>query len=217
MANTITSFDEAAALNAYAITDKVIRSGARAIIRRFNRMRTKAHTIGDLYPMLEIVYGCYEDAWLYYVSSLEQTYRRVYLSLLPRGQPISQVQQFLSGYAMPEGYVPRAEWERKRARCYESVVAAINAGMTPDKAIDTARNLAVRQMQQGCDDMTVAAILAAYADAGIETVMLVAQRDDRVCHTCLKRDGTVYPIDEAPSLPFHYRCRCVYVPFTSNE
>ena len=72
-------------------------------------------------------------------------------------------------------------------------------------------------MQQGCDDMTVAAILAAYADAGIETVMLVAQRDDRVCHTCLKRDGTVYPIDEAPSLPFHYRCRCVYVPFTSNE
>ena len=213
MANTITSFDVAAPLNAYTITDKVIRSAARSIIRRFNRMRTRVHTIGDLYPMLEIVYGCYEDAWLYYVSSLEQTYRRVYLSLFPRGQPIPQVQQFLSGYAMPEGYVPRAEWERKRARCYESVAAALNAGMSPDKAIDTARNLVVRQMQQGCDDMTVAAILDAYRDQGIETVMLVAQKDDRVCHTCLTRDGNVYPIDEAPKLPFHHRCRCVYVPY----
>lgn len=215
MANTILRFDEASALDAFSKTDKTIRAGARAIIRRFNRMKSKVHTIGDLYVMLEIVYGCYSDSWTYYVSALEQSYRRAYLTLSPRGSPsTSRVQQHLSEVAVPEGYIPQAEWERKRARCYESVVAAISAGMSPDKAIDTARNYVVNQMRQGCDDITETAILDAYRDAGIETVMYVAQKDDRVCHTCLTLDGNVYPIDEAPKLPKHYRCRCIYVPYS---
>ena len=96
-------------------------------------------------------------------------------------------------------------------------MAAVNSGMTPDKAIDTARNYAVNQMRQGCDDMTEIAILDAYKDMGVEKVMYVSQKDEKVCHTCLILDGTVYPIEDAPKLPKHYRCRCIYIPYTRNE
>ena len=35
--------------------------------------------------------------------------------------------------------------------------------------------------------------------------------DQRTCLRCSSLHGRTYPIDEAPPLPLHYRCRCVYL------
>lgn len=52
-----------------------------------------------------------------------------------------------------------------------------------------------------------------YADAGVDRVQLVTRLDDRTCAFCLAHHGNIYPISEAPHLPFHPNCRCVYVPY----
>lgn len=225
MANTATRFDESNALNVFSKTDVIIRRGATAMVRRFNRLRSKAHYASDQYVIIEIVYACYADSWNTYVSALEQAYKRAYLSVLPRGSPQrptdaqanmlakNAVQQHLSSYVTPEGYVPRSEWERKRARCHEAIIAATKAGKSPDSAIDSARNLAVGQMRQGSDDMTDAAVIDAYKALGVTYVRLVSKHDERVCSTCHHLDGEVYELDEAPDLPLHHRCRCIYVPY----
>lgn len=52
-----------------------------------------------------------------------------------------------------------------------------------------------------------------YAKEGVEQVQLVTRLDDRTCAFCLAHHGNIYPISEAPHLPFHPNCRCVYVPY----
>lgn len=39
-----------------------------------------------------------------------------------------------------------------------------------------------------------------------------ATLDKRTCPTCASRDGRVYTVQDAPSLPAHTRCRCTYEP-----
>lgn len=45
---------------------------------------------------------------------------------------------------------------------------------------------------------------------GVKKVRRNAILDARTCAECVSEDGTVYPINEAPSLPEHILCRCYY-------
>lgn len=55
-----------------------------------------------------------------------------------------------------------------------------------------------------------------YVKEGVQYVQLVTRLDDRTCAFCLAHHGSVYPVSEAPHLPFHPNCRCVYVPYRSD-
>lgn len=99
------------------------------------------------------------------------------------------------------------EWERKKARTTE----AIAASTARSKVIDDALKALARQIGQGAIDITDAATIAAYMDAGVKNVMWVSERDERVCNTCVDMDGNVYDIDSVPPKP-HRNCRCVLRP-----
>ena len=45
---------------------------------------------------------------------------------------------------------------------------------------------------------------------GVQKVRRNAILDARTCAECSSENGTVYPINDAPSLPEHVRCRCYY-------
>lgn len=99
------------------------------------------------------------------------------------------------------------ETERKAARLAEAIIASHNKAEEVDKAL----RLWSLQVAQFADNTVVRATKDAYAEAGVEKVEWVAEKDDRVCSTCDKRDGKIYTLDNVPPIP-HFRCRCTLVP-----
>lgn len=217
---TVAAFDELSRLDPATFdpfpgTDRSIRPCVTRVVRRFGRLKSQLHGEDDAYRAMALVYACFADAWQYYHDALSEAHRRAYRAVLPRsGQPDDEgaFARYAASYALPEGFVPRAEWERKRARCHESVMADRQGGRSPAGSVDTSRNLWARQLRQGADDMTLLGTLDAYADAGVSRVRFVTQRDGRVCEHCRALDGSVYRIGEQPRLPIHWNCRCLYVP-----
>lgn len=71
------------------------------------------------------------------------------------------------------------------------------------------------------DDLTNEVRDQAMNDAHAEYVMWRTDRDERVCSVCHDRDGEVYPREDAPTMPAHWRCRCWYeaarVPLTHDD
>lgn len=110
------------------------------------------------------------------------------------------------------------EWERKRDRLTESVLAVIQAQEMAGNhntneiraALQRAVNLMERQMRQMADTVTDEARNQAFVDAGVDRVMWNTRHDERVCVECDERDGKVYPIYAVPSK--HRRCRCYTTP-----
>lgn len=216
----IAAFDELnrldpATFDPFPGADRVIRPAVTHVVRRFGRLRSQASREDDAYRLMALVWACYADAWSYYSDALQEAHRRAYRAVLPRsGQPDDggALARYVASYALPEGFVPRAEWERKRARCLESVMADRQGGRSPARSVDTARNLWARQLRQGADDVTLLGTLDAYSDAGVGRVRFVTQRDGRVCEECRALEGRVYRLGEQPALPIHWNCRCLYVP-----
>lgn len=214
------SFDDLNILNEdsrpFAKTDSIVRKYTRLTLRKFNQMKTKLADEDDLYVMMEIVYGTYANALDYYGKCLVESANAAYRLVLPQGGQLSGdslYKAFSTGYASLEGYVPRHEWERKRGRAYEAVVAAKRSGyLTPTKAVKQSLKAWTGQLQQSADDMTIAGMNAAYSDAAVEELRYMTVEDSRVCSECRTYDQKVYKIGDQPSLPIHFRCRCFYVP-----
>ena len=101
-------------------------------------------------------------------------------------------------------YIFDDEVDRKRERLVEAVAVAENKAEQIDKAL----KLLTRQLAQYVDIMVSAARFQAFEDAGVDEVVWVTQRDERVCKDCGPLDGQVFQIDEAPNCPLHYQCRC---------
>lgn len=109
------------------------------------------------------------------------------------------------------------ETERKAQRLIESLalVADENAvrGMigTPEEIrnvlIDQALKQWTKQLGQYAINVTDAAIMQALDDAGVEGVIWVTERDQRVCADCHQLDGRWFRLDEVPAKP-HWNCRC---------
>lgn len=56
------------------------------------------------------------------------------------------------------------------------------------------------------------AALTRYAQSGVTKVQVLTAWDDRVCLDCAGYSGQIYTLDDAPAIPFHPQCRCVYIP-----
>lgn len=109
------------------------------------------------------------------------------------------------------------ETERKAQRLIEALalVADKNAvrGMigTPEEIrnllIDQALKQWTKHLGQYAINVTDAAIMQALDDAGVEGVVWVTERDQRVCADCHQLDGRWFRLDEVPAKP-HWNCRC---------
>ena len=57
-----------------------------------------------------------------------------------------------------------------------------------------------------------------YRDSGIEQVQITAGLEDsgRVCEECADEHGKVYSIDDCPTVPFHFNCRCTILPYSDK-
>lgn len=113
----------------------------------------------------------------------------------------------LDDYDPVTKYVYTNEWERKRQRFAESVIAS------DDKPFDygTALRLLTQQGTQYTITVADRAQLDAYKKLGVKKVRWDSENDTRVCHECHSRHNKVYPIDKVPPKP-HYGCRCHLIP-----
>jgi SPP1 gp7 family putative phage head morphogenesis protein len=53
-----------------------------------------------------------------------------------------------------------------------------------------------------------------YREAGVSQLEWLSARDDRTCEICEPMDGEMFPINNAPDIPFssHPNCRCTWLP-----
>jgi len=59
--------------------------------------------------------------------------------------------------------------------------------------------------------------LTRYKRDNITKVQWLAGPDDRMCPICGEKNGSIYEIENAPSLPYHPNCRCVWTPYFDKE
>ena len=88
-------------------------------------------------------------------------------------------------------------------------------GLGPGAEIDKAMRDWSRQVGQESIEITDAAVMEAYAAAGIPRGMWVTERDQRVCPDCHQLDGKVFLLSEVPTKP-HRNCRCRIMPVMSD-
>ncbi len=126
---------------------------------------------------------------------------------------VRYVDEYLKGYDPVTRYVYGPELERKRLRLTEGILTVRE---TQDRqgledVLRTAANLLLTQSLQYGLDLIAKVEMQAFEEEG-EYVRYNSCGDSRVCEDCEELDGKIFPIDEAPRIPQHYRCRCWYTP-----
>lgn len=111
----------------------------------------------------------------------------------------------LSGYDPVMRYVFNHEWNRKRDRLVESLMASGNRREMRE-ALTRAMTLLAGQAGQFADNLTDETRTEVFTIAGVEEVYWNTQQDGRVCKICEERDGHKYPLMDLPDK--HPRCRC---------
>ena len=99
-----------------------------------------------------------------------------------------------------------SEAERKAYRLAETLEVSEDR----DYEINKALRYWSQQLGQYAINMTDYAMVQAFQDAGVERVMWMTQRDERVCGECAPLNGVIFQIDEIPAK--HWGCRCYLVP-----
>lgn len=99
------------------------------------------------------------------------------------------------------------EMDRKKQRLLEAMTASDDR----NREIDRALKYWTVQVAQYADNMVYRARLEAFRQAGIDKVMWVTQKDNRVCTDCDDLDGQIFQIDQVPP-PQHIHCRCYIKP-----
>lgn len=191
----------------YKETDKTIISLNRLAIRRFREAQREAGLMKwDELTVIRVVKKLYKDLAADNRKAFLELARKVYNGVEPHGDKRPDgdwLDAFLLEYGPVTKYVYLHEVDRKRDRTTEAIIAST------DKAKEFRRGLLYwgQMTAQTCLDVTDAAALKAWKDAGVKKVRWITERDEKVCKTCRGRDGKVYPIDKVPSKS-HWGCRC---------
>lgn len=197
----------------YKAADKAIKTINRENLKLFGQLKARLMKADELHVIREVS-GTYDRSLRIvekqYLALAVEAYRKTMADCGKRKRcPLDRdwLFEFLMIADPVTLYRFLPEWERKKARTTE----AIAASTARSKVIDDALKALARQIGQGAIDVTDAATIAAYMDAGVKKVMWVSERDERVCSTCEDMDGNVYDIDSVPPKP-HRNCRCVLRP-----
>lgn len=120
-------------------------------------------------------------------------------------------------------------------RIHDAIRIGITEGQTTDQIVRRIRGTKSAKFQNGILQIgrrdAEAVVLTAIAHTQnrskmefyeansdiIQGVQYVAVLDARTTPLCQSRDGKVYPLDKAPPIPAHFRCRSAYVPYLGVE
>ena len=122
--------------------------------------------------------------------------------------PYDFVWSVLKAYDPVSDFVYTREYTRKRDRMFESVIATELGNQEMRRNLKRGLDVLANQVRQYADNITVKARINAFKSAGIKYLRWVTEKDEKVCRECAPRDGVIYPINEFPILPAHWRCRC---------
>lgn len=207
-----------AANEPYEQADQTIRLLTGKTVRRYQRAQSAMQVAG--FDELNVLASCRE---LY--GGLESDNRQAFSELCqlvygdtrPHGKreidwPL--ILAWLEEYDQVTKYVYTHEVVRKQAYAQEGILSS-PARQSKRKEIQKAMRLWAGMTSQYCDILTDRTMLQAYKDAGVEYVMWVTEKDEKVCPICKPLDGKIYPIDKAPKKQ-HWNCRCYLAPVDKN-
>lgn len=203
--------------NLYAMADRAIKAMNRENLKAFGRLKLAKWDEINIVRMVGVVYD--ESARLAQKRYLEVAKDAYIRAMAEAGMSRKEAERYaweditmLWVLGMLDGVDPvmmysfAAETERKKQRLIEALSVAENKNQEIDRAL---RAWTV-QVAQFADNAVYRARMDAFRAAGIENVMWVTQRDNRVCRECDDLNGEIFPIDAVPP-PQHPHCRCYVV------
>lgn len=187
----------------YNHMDEVLKKLKASIRKTFSRFNATMKF--DEVNLIKKTKKLYEDLTKLNEEAYLEVAKKVYKETYPEGKGLDSkwLKMFLLAYNPTMKYVYSHEVDRKCSRLYEALLSTKRK-----KELITAFNVWYRQTSQFAIEVTDHAVIQAMTDKGVTKVRWNTQQDGRVCETCRKRHGRIYPIDNLPVK--HPNCRCYW-------
>ena len=189
----------------YELTDIVIENIRKELIRDFSKLKSLLSY--DELNVMSATKAVYSKIDLYVRQMFLQLMQAVYKKVTKRTCPYNYawLESFLLEYAEVSKYVYANEFERKRDRLAEALIASPKK----NEEIDAALRYLSFMLTAYAVRVTDQVVLTAYRDMGIDAVRWKAEKDNKTCTICKHRNGHIYDIEQVPPKP-HLNCRCEY-------
>ncbi len=189
----------------YELTDIVIENIRKELIRDFSKLKSLLSY--DELNVMSATKAVYSKIDLYVRQMFLQLMQAVYKKVTKRTCPYNYawLESFLLEYDEVSKYVYANEFERKRDRLAEALIASTKK----NEEIDAALRYLSFMLTAYAVRVTDQVVLTAYRDMGINAVRWKAEKDNKTCTICKHRNGHIYDIEQVPPKP-HLNCRCEY-------
>lgn len=189
----------------YELTDIVIEDIRKELIRDFSKLKSLLSY--DELNVMSATKAVYSKIDLYVRQMFLQLMQAVYKKVTKRTCPYNYawLESFLLEYDEVSKYVYANEFERKRDRLAEALIASPKK----NEEIDAALRYLSFMLTAYAVRVTDQVVLTAYRDMGIDAVRWKAEKDNKTCTICKHRNGHIYDIEQVPPKP-HLNCRCEY-------
>lgn len=189
----------------YELTDIVIENIRKELIRDFSKLKSLLSY--DELNVMSATKDVYSKIDLYVRQMFLQLMQAVYKKVTKRTCPYNYawLENFLLEYDEVSKYVYANEFERKRDRLAEALIASSKK----NEEIDAALRYLSFMLTAYAVRVTDQVVLMAYRDMGIDAVRWKAEKDNKTCTICKHRNGHIYDIEQVPPKP-HLNCRCEY-------
>lgn len=189
----------------YELTDIVIENIRKELIRDFSKLKSLLSY--DELNVMSATKDVYSKIDLYVRQMFLQLMQAVYKKVTKRTCPYNYawLESFLLEYDEVSKYVYANEFERKRDRLAEALIASTKK----NEEIDAALRYLSFMLTAYAVRVTDQVVLTAYRDMGIDAVRWKAEKDNKTCTICKHRNGHIYDIEQVPPKP-HLNCRCEY-------
>lgn len=189
----------------YELTDIAIENIRKELIRDFSKLKSLLSY--DELNVMSATKAVYSKIDLYVRQMFLQLMQAVYKKVTKRTCPYNYawLESFLLEYDEVSKYVYANEFERKRDRLAEALIASTKK----NEEIDAALRYLSFMLTAYAVRVTDQVVLTAYRDMGIDAVRWKAEKDNKTCTICKHRNGHIYDIEQVPPKP-HLNCRCEY-------
>lgn len=189
----------------YELTDIVIENIRKELIRDFSKLKSLLSY--DELNVMSATKAVYSKIDLYVRQMFLQLMQAVYKKVTKRTCPYNYawLESFLLEYDEVSKYVYANEFERKRDRLAEALIASSKK----NEEIDAALRYLSFMLTAYAVRVTDQVVLMAYRDMDIDAVRWKAEKDNKTCTICKHRNGHIYDIEQVPPKP-HLNCRCEY-------
>lgn len=201
----------------YKHTDEAIKRINQRVVERFKilRLRIASYDEINVISAIQTVYReMYEDIVYYLLMAAQDEYDDAIEGKIYHRGIITQswLNDKLNKRDTATQYIFSSEFFRMAERFSEYIADLITDDEMPSRT-DYEQEMKRLSLVIGEEAIFITdeAVKQAYKDAGVQKVMWVTARDERVCKFCRPLNGTVYALQEAPNKQ-HRHCRCVLVP-----